>query len=256
MTDLLVSQKGTVLYLTLNRPERLNAFSEEMLRGLTQELRRAASDASVRVVVLSGAGRAFSAGGDVKTMQGVSPDEVHDHIEILIETVLTMVELQKPIVAAVHGVAAGAGFNLALASDLVVASDEARFMMSFVQVGLVSDGGGLWFLPRIVGPHLARELLYLGEPISAQRAYEMGIVNRVVPPEELERSVGELADKLQAKPRRVLENTKRLVGQSLSTGLSDMMHLEQVTQTALAATDDHHEGVRAFQEKREPQFRD
>lgn len=255
MADIVTARVGPVLTVRLNRPDRLNAFSEEMLRGLIAALMEAAADRSVRVVVLSGEGRAFCAGGDVKLMgSGTTPETVYEHINVLVETVQAMTSLEKPIIAAVHGVAAGAGFNLALASDLVVASEDARFIMSFVHVGLIFDGGGLWLLTRAVGPHRARELFFLGEPLGASEAHQWGIVNRVVPVADLENSVMELAHTLAHRSRGPLAQFKRLVGLSTQVSLQDLMRQEQITQAVMAASSDHREGVQAFLEKRPPQF--
>lgn len=256
MADILVEQEGPILRVSLNRPERLNAFSEEMLTGLTAALKSASTDPTVRVVVLSGEGRGFSAGGDVTRMTTGDPEMVADHIALLIDAVQAMVSLEQPIIAAVHGVAAGAGFNLALAADLVVASEQARFVMSFVHVGLISDGGGLWYLPRLVGPHRAKELFFLGEPISAQEAFNWGLVNRVVASEDFPQAVFGLAQTLARRPRRALAQTKRMVGQSFSMDLLDLMRQEQETQTVLAGTWEHREGVQAFLQKRAPNFSD
>lgn len=256
LSDILIDHDGPVLTLRLNRPASLNAFSAEMLTGITEALKSAAHDPAVRVVVLAGEGRAFSAGGDVKTMEAATPDVVYEHIEVLIEVVETMTTLEKPIIAAVNGVAVGAGFNLVLASDLVLASQDARFMMSFVHVGLISDGGGLWFLPRMVSPQRAKQLFFFGEPLSAEEAQQWGLVNGVFPLEELKPAALDWANQLAARPRRALAQVKRLANQSLAMSLPDLMRQEQMAQTVLAGTGDHREGVRAFVEKRNPRFTD
>lgn len=149
---LVIEKLGPVLSLTLNRPESLNAFSPEMILGLTEAIKNAENDDDVRVIVLSGAGRSFSAGGDVKTMGQANGVQVYEHIGRLNRLILTMKEIEKPIIAAVHGFAAGAGVNLALACDLIVAAENSKFALSFSQVGLVSDGGGSYFLPKLIGP--------------------------------------------------------------------------------------------------------
>jgi len=149
-----------VMHLTLNRPDSLNAFSTEMITDLKDAIKQVKEDETIRVLTLSGSGRSFSAGGDVKTMGTNDSIETYDHIGELNELILAMRDLEKPIIAAVHGFAAGAGFNLALASDLIVAAEDSKFIMSFSQVGLISDGGGSYFLPRLVGPYRAKELLF------------------------------------------------------------------------------------------------
>lgn len=254
MADVLQEQVGAALFIRLNRPERLNAFSRDMLESLKQALDWARDCQAVRVVVISGEGRAFSAGGDVKAMAEAGSDLVFEHIELLVQTVEAMTRLEKPIIAAVHGVAAGAGFNLVLASDLVIAGETSRFVMSFVDVGLVSDGGGLWFLPRMVGMHRANQLLYFGEPILAPQAQQWGIVNRVVADDQVMQAAGEWAQTLARKPRRALAHTKRLLQLGGSTGLDELMRQEQTTQMVLSQTNDHREGVAAFKEKRRPNF--
>lgn len=256
MSDIEIERDDSVLIVRLNRPERLNAFSQDMLEGLTGAIKSARVDSSIRAIVLTGAGRSFCAGGDVSTMGDAHPDEVYAHINLLIEAIAVMTHVDKPIVAAVHGAAAGAGFNLVLASDLVVASDDAKFVMSFGQVGLISDGGGLWFLPRLIGPHRAKELFFLSEPIDAKTARDWGIVNRVVGLDDLQDEALKLARTLARQPRRVLAQSKRLIQQATSMSLIDLMRQEQITQTALANSADHREGVNAFMEKRAARFKD
>src|SRR5699024_10364861 len=147
---LLINVEDGIMQLTLNRPNSLNAFSPEMIIGLKEAIKKAGSDESIRVVTLSGAGRSFTAGGDVKTMGTVGALETYEHIGELNELILSIKNLEKPIIACVHGFAAGAGFNLALACDIILAAEESKFAMSFSQVGLVSDGGGSYFLPKLI----------------------------------------------------------------------------------------------------------
>lgn len=254
MTDLLVRQVGPVLSLTLNRPEALNAFSAQMIDGLTQAIQEAQGQDDIRVVILSGDGRSFSAGGDVKTMGEVSPLQVYDHVGKLNDCILAMRDLEKPIVASVHGFAAGAAFNLALACDLIVAADDSRFVLSFAQVGLISDGGGSYFLPRLIGPHLTKEWLFLAEPIAASRAHELGLVNRVVPRGELESETMKLAERLANGPGKAYGMMKRMVDSSQSSNLAQVLQAERMTQSVMVTTEDHREGVTAFREKRIPIF--
>ena len=254
MADLLAVQEGPVLRLMLNRPERLNAFSREMLDGMTEALVAAAVDPAIRVVIIRGAGRAFSAGGDVQQMGSASGAEVAQHISILNRTVMAMVNLPKPVIAQVHGVAAGAGFNLALAADLVVASEEARFIMSFIQVGLISDGGGSYWLTRTLGPRRAKEHLFLGEPLSASHAQDLGLANRVVPLADLDSETDALAQRLVEAPASAIREMKRLVNRSAALSLGEVLEEERAAQAFLAETADHQEGIRAFLEKRRPTF--
>lgn len=254
MTHLLVRQIGPVLSLTLNRPEALNAFSAEMIEGLTKAMQEAQESEEIRVVILSGAGRSFSAGGDVKTMGEVTPVQVYDHVGKLNNCILAMRELEKPIVASVHGFAAGAAFNLALACDLIVASDDSRFVLSFAQVGLISDGGGSYFLPHLIGPHLAKEWLFLADPIPALRAHELGLVNRVVPVAELESETMKLAQRLATGPGKAYGMMKRIVHGAESSNLAQVLEDERLAQSIMVTTEDHREGVSAFREKRRPRF--
>ena len=205
MSDLVAEKQGSILSLTLNRPDRLNAFSEDMIKKLTAEIKQAQNDDSIKVVILNGAGRSFSAGGDVKTMGQASGAGVYEHIGRLNECLLAMQNLEKPIIAAVHGFAAGAAFNLALASDFIIASEESRFVLSFSQVGLISDGGGLYFLTKIVGPQKAKELLFLAEPMDADTAYKAGFLNRVVPLDQLKDEVTSFASRLSQGPTKAYE---------------------------------------------------
>jgi 2-(1,2-epoxy-1,2-dihydrophenyl)acetyl-CoA isomerase len=251
---LLMNQNGGVLSLTLNRPDSLNAFSAEMILGLTSALLDAQQNPEVRAIVLSGAGRSFSAGGDVKTMGQANSSEVYEHIGRLNQCILTMKETEKPIIAAVHGFAAGAGFNLALASDLIVAAEDSKFALSFSQVGLISDGGGSYFVTRLVGPHLAKQFFFSGEPIAAERLYQLGVINHLVPLESLEEEALKIAGRLANGPGRAYGMIKKLVDHSLDATLEEILEQERITQTLMVTTEDHHEGIAAFKEKRKPNF--
>jgi 2-(1,2-epoxy-1,2-dihydrophenyl)acetyl-CoA isomerase len=252
---LLVSQSSAVLSLTLNRPESLNAFSAQMISGLKEAIQFAKVNSDIRVVTISGAGRSFSAGGDVKGMGSGSPVGVYDHIGKLNELVLQMRDLEKPIIAAVHGFAAGAGFNLALASDIIYAADDSKFVLSFSKVGLISDGGGLYFLPRLIGPYKAKELLFNAEPIGAKEAHQLQIVNQIFPAEQLEYEVMNYAKKLAKGPGKAYGLIKKIADQSLTSSLPEILEQERVTQAMVATSEDHKEGVNAFKEKREPLFK-
>ncbi|MDP4171503.1 MAG: enoyl-CoA hydratase [Bacillota bacterium] len=251
---LLIDQEGAVLFLTLNRPESLNSFSAEMIQGLTKALCDAQENPEIRVIILSGSGRSFSAGGDVKTMGEASSVEVYEHIGRLNQCILKMKETEKPIIAAVHGFAAGAGFNLALACDLIVAAEDSKFALSFSQVGLISDGGGSYFVPMLVGPHLAKQFLFSAEPIPAERLYQLGVINYLVPAESLREETLKIASKLAKGPGRAFGMIKKLVDHSLNATLEEMLEQERITQTLMVATEDHLEGIAAFKEKRKPNF--
>ncbi len=252
---LLINVEDGIMQLTLNRPNSLNAFSPEMIIGLKEAIKKAGSDESIRVVTLSGAGRSFTAGGDVKTMGTVGALETYEHIGELNELILSIKNLEKPIIACVHGFAAGAGFNLALACDIILAAEESKFAMSFSQVGLVSDGGGSYFLPKLIGPYLAKELLFSAEPISADRAHTLGIINHVYPVHAFERECTALAVRIANGPSTTFGFIKKLVDQSLTSNLETILEQERITQATLVSTEDHKEGVQAFKEKRKPNFR-
>jgi 2-(1,2-epoxy-1,2-dihydrophenyl)acetyl-CoA isomerase len=252
---LIVKKRNSVLSLQLNRPASLNAFSPEMIGRLIEEMEAAQTNDEIGAIVLSGSGRSFSAGGDVKTMGQAGPVETYEHIGKLNELVLMMRALQKPIIAVVHGFAAGAAFNLALASDIILATEDSQFVMSFSQVGLISDGGGLYFLPRLIGPYRAKELFFSAEPISAETAHQWGIVNHLYPLEELEQEAFRFAEKLADGPSRAFGLIKKITDQAATAGLAEILEQERITQSMMVTTDDHREGVAAFKEKREPVFK-
>jgi 2-(1,2-epoxy-1,2-dihydrophenyl)acetyl-CoA isomerase len=252
---LLIEKLGPVLSLTLNRPESLNAFSPEMILGLKDALTNAQNDEDIQVIVLSGAGRSFSAGGDVKTMGQADSNQVYEHIGKLNELILLMKETEKPIIATVHGFAAGAGFNLALACDLIVAAEDSKFALSFSQVGLISDGGGSYLLPRLIGPHLAKQFFFTAEPIPAERLYQLGVINYLVPLEKLQEETTKFALKLAHGPGKAFGKQKKLIDQSFTYSLEDILEQERLIQTLMVQTADHKEGITAFKEKRKPAFK-
>ena len=252
---LIVEKLGPVLSLTLNRPESLNAFSPEMILGLKEALHQAQHEEDIQVIVLSGAGRAFSAGGDVKTMGQAKGVQVYEHIGKLNELILLMKETEKPILAAVHGFAAGAGVNLALACDLILAAEGSKFALSFSQVGLISDGGGSYLLPRLIGPHLAKQFFFTAEPIAAERLYQLGAINYLVPLEKLQEETTKFALKLAHGPGKAYGKQKKLIDQAFNTTLEEILEQERLIQTIMVETDDHQEGIAAFKEKRKPAFK-
>ncbi|MFC5712315.1 enoyl-CoA hydratase/isomerase family protein [Thalassorhabdus alkalitolerans] len=251
---LLVEERQGVMYVTLNRPERLNAFSPDMMEGLLQALSEAEEKSEVKAIVLSGAGRSFSAGGDVKSMGEATPAKVYSHIERLNEVIKKIKRVEKPIIAAVHGFAAGAGFNLALACDLIVSSKDSKFAMSFGQVGLISDGGGSYFLPKLVGIHRAKEIMFSGEAIEAERAYEIGIVNQLFDPDEMKEKTESYAARIARGPIGAYGMMKKVMDHSLNASLEEILQEERISQTLMVASEDHKEGVQAFVEKRAPSF--
>ena len=251
-----VTLEAGVATVTLNRPEKLNAFAGHMRRDLAEALEQAASDKAVRVVVVTGAGRGFCAGADVKFMQELMErDDVEEFRRLLGagRRVLTAIrQMAKPVVASVNGPAYGAGFNLALACDLRIASETASFSQSFVKVGLHPDWGGTYFLPRVVPTNIACEMFFLGEAFDAQRALQFGIVNRVVPEAELAAATRELAGRLRDAPHASIAAAKRAVYLSESESLERMLQYETEAQIQCFQSREARERVRAFLERREP----
>ena len=256
----LSQQHGGIVTLTLNRPESLNAMNEAMMGELERILIELEVDAALRAVVLTGAGRAFSSGGDQKRGAEEVPPSFFEGdrggalIERLNRCILRMQRLGKPIVGSINGVAAGAGMNIALATDLRIASETARFGEVFARVGLVPDGGGTYFLPRLVGSAKAMEMILLADIIDAQEALRIGLVNRVVPAEQLEQETLKLAERLAQGPTVAYGLAKTGLYQGLGMSLEDVLNMEARNQAIAARTPDRAEGVAAFLEKRPPRF--
>ena len=255
---ILVSEADCILTITLNRPDKLNAFIGHMRRDLAEALEQAGSDRSVRVVVITGAGRAFCAGGDVvfmaELMQRRDAEEFARILGAGRRVITAIRQMTKPVIASINGPASGAGCNLALACDLRIASNTATFSQSFAKVGLHPDWGGTYFLPRLVTPNKACEMFFLGESIDAGEAARLGIVNQVVAPEELESTTLQLAERLRAAPPIALAAAKHAVYMSQAADLDEMLRYETEAQLRCFESDDGHEGVHAFLEKREPKF--
>lgn len=251
---LLATRASGVLTLTLNRPEALNSLTTELLDDLATSLREVETDASVRAVVITGAGRAFSAGQDLKAQLEGHGIDLRSHLrEHYLPVIEGMRSLEKPIIAAVNGVAAGAGMSLALAADLRVAGDAASFVQAFVRVGLVPDAAATYYLPRLIGLGRAMELAMLGESIDSRAALAMGLVNRVVADEELATAVADLASRLANGPRS-LGLIKRALSVSLDNEFDKQFRVEETAQLEALDTDDFREGVKAFREKRPASF--
>ena len=253
-----VSETEGIVTITLNRPDKLNAFIGHMRRDLAEALEHAGSDRSIRVVIITGAGRAFCAGGDVSFMSELMQrNDTEEFARILgagRRVILAIRQMTKPVIAAVNGPASGAGANLALACDLRIAATNATFSQSFLKVGLHPDWGGTFFLPRLVTPNKACELFFLGEAIDAEEALRLGIVNQVVAPEELESATQQLAERLRIAPPLALAAAKQAVYESQGASLEEMLRYETEAQLRCFESDDGHEGVHAFLEKRDPHF--
>ncbi len=258
--DLVEIVKDGVAVLTLNRPDRLNALSGPMLAALGEALPRLADDPDVGVVVLTGAGRGFCAGGDVKAMAegrefSGTFEEKAQSLRAAMETSRWLHEMPKVTIAMVRGAAAGAGLSLALACDLRVASDSARFATAFARVGYSGDFGGSWYLTKLVGTAKARELYYTADIVDAQQALALGLANRVVPDARLEEETMALASRLARGPRVAYRYMKRNFNAAESGALEDSLDLEAWHHTRCGETEDHREAAKAFVEKREPIFR-
>ena len=257
-TNISSSETEGILTITLNRPEKLNAFIGHMRRDLAEALEHAGSDRSVRVVVITGAGRAFCAGGDVafmaELMQRRDSEEFSRILGAGRRVILAIRQMTKPVIASINGPASGAGCNLAFACDLRIASSAATFSQSFAKVGLHPDWAGTYFLPRLVTPNKACEMFFLGDSIDAAEAGRLGIVNQVVAPEELEAVTLQLAERLRGSPPIALAAAKHAVYMSQTAELEEMLRYETEAQLRCFESDDGHEGVQAFLERREPKF--
>jgi 2-(1,2-epoxy-1,2-dihydrophenyl)acetyl-CoA isomerase len=247
-----------VARITLDRPDVLNSFDRAMAERLQEILDAIAKDAAVRAVYLTGAGRAFCAGQDLAEAAPKDAEPIADfaeHVRRMYNPIVLAIRgLDKPVVCGVNGVAAGAGANLALACDLVIAAHEASFIQAFVKIGLVPDTGGTWFLPRLVGLAQATALTMLGEKISAERAVEIGLIYKACPGAALEETAFGLARQLATQPTRALGLIKRMLNASSGATLDEQLGLEAKCQGEAGRTADYAEGVRAFHDKRPPAF--
>jgi 2-(1,2-epoxy-1,2-dihydrophenyl)acetyl-CoA isomerase len=256
---ILFEKSGGVATIALNRPEKLNAFDGRMHEELHDALDNAATDDEIRCLVLRGEGRGFSAGADLKSEDlSRKAGEVPDLGEYLrrtySRTITKIVAMEKPVVASLHGPVYGAGVGLALACDVRLAAESARFSVAFVKIGLMPDAGVTYFLPRIVGLGRAVEMSMLGGAVDAEEAYRIGLVNRVVLDEMLEEETAVFAKRLAAMPTRALGSMKQALYASFESDLETALEREAVGQTLCGRTADHEEGVAAFFEKRDPHF--
>jgi 2-(1,2-epoxy-1,2-dihydrophenyl)acetyl-CoA isomerase len=260
MTDELIkiTEADGIVTITLNRPDRLNALVGHMRRDLAEALEEAGSDPEVRVVVINGEGRAFCAGGDVQFMAELVERNDSEEFARLLgaarRVVLAIRQMTKPVIASIEGPASGAGFNLALACDLRIASRTATFSQSFVKLGFLPDWGGTYFLPRMVTSNIACELFFLGDTIDANEAFRLGLINRVVAPEQLEVETQKLAERLRDGPAVSIAAAKHAVYASEHDSLEQMLQYEVEAQVRCFESEDGREGVRAFLEKRPPRF--
>src|SRR5919202_5751507 len=249
----LVEVRDRVAWIRLNRPDRMNAVSGELRKQLLAGLKQIERDDSVRVVVISGSGRAFCAGADVRefgTREG-SLEAIRDEYHGILTRLRSM---PKPTIAAMNGVAAGIGASIAMACDIRYAVPEASFVEAFVKIGLTVDGGATWLLPRLIGPGKALEMFYTGDPLPAEDAETLGLVNRLLEPSELEPAVRDLAERLARGPARALGAIKRSVNFATGVTMEEAMEFEFHLQGVMMETEDFREGVSAFLEKRAAKF--
>jgi 2-(1,2-epoxy-1,2-dihydrophenyl)acetyl-CoA isomerase len=256
----IVERDGPVGRLVLDRPEKLNAFFGTMRDEIADGLEELGADESVRVVIVTGRGRAFCAGADVTYMSQLLEAGDYDEANALVEAGRRVIQavtgMPKPAIAALNGPAAGGGANLALCCDLRIAAASASIGQTFNRIGLHPDWGGTWIVPRLVGPARAAELFMLADMVPAERALEMGLVNRVVPDEELERTTAEWAARLVAKPALSLALAKQAIRRTWTSTLDEMLGFEADAQDRCFRSADAREGIRAFTEKRPPRFGD
>lgn len=247
---------GSVLKISLNRPDKFNSFTREMALQMQAALDTAATDSSVRAVYLTGEGKAFCAGQDLAEAIDINGPGieriVRDHYNPI---VMKLRNLEKPVICAVNGVAAGAGANIALACDVVIAGISVAFIQAFSKIGLVPDNGGSFFLPRIIGFGKASALMMLGDKVSAEEAEKMGMIYKVVEDSKLHEEAMAVAKTLAAMPTRALGMTKLMLNQSMDNDLAQQLEMEAEMQIAAANTKDYQEGVNAFLEKRKPTFK-
>lgn len=240
--------------ITMNRPKSLNSMSLDMVEGFIRSLQEAETDSQVRVVVVTGSGRAFSAGGDLKTLDELHTTEERRQFIVKVGTIVKLIhDMSKPVIAMVNGVAAGAGFNLALACDMAYAADNAKFIQSFVNVGLSPDCGGFYYLAKAVGMAKAKELMLTARPVGAQEAEHLNLVNGVFAQEELEAATMKLAARLAEAAPLAVAMTKKAVN-DYSASLEETLTFESLASSSLLGTVDFKEGVTAFAEKRAPRF--
>ncbi|TAL04191.1 MAG: enoyl-CoA hydratase [Rhodospirillaceae bacterium] len=253
---LLYEVNDRIATVTLNRPEAMNATTDEMYRELSALWRDIAADKNVACVILTGAGRGFCAGADLKARKDdMSPLQRRArHRWILKDVLEPLVRLEKPVIAAVNGAAVGAGFNIALACDFIIASDQASFVQAFARVGLVPDLGGLYLLGRVIGINKAKELCFTARKVSAQEASTMGIVNHVVPHDRLLAETWVIAAAIAKGSPTALAMTKTLLDRGTNATLDQMLEFESYATTVAFLTPEYEEGVRAFREKRAPDF--
>ena len=245
-----------VCTITFNRPDFYNAFNDEISYEFQDALKSAAKDNEVRVVVITGEGKAFCSGQDLKSARNEDERMFYNSLEKRYNPIIrAMRKLPKPIIARLNGVAAGAGCSLALAADMIIARESAKLVEVFINIGLVPDSGSSFFLPNLVGYQKAFELCAMGTKVSAQEALEMGIVNKVVPDDELDEAVKQYTDYFAKAPTKSIGMIKKMLNKAATSSLDDMLEYEKYSQQIAGSSEDYKEGKQAFLDKRKPEFK-
>jgi enoyl-CoA hydratase/carnithine racemase len=252
--EILCTEKEGIFRIVLNRPESLNSLSNSIIDELINALNYAAGNKDIRVIVLAGAGKAFSAGGDLETIKSSDALSLRDYVEKIGGIIKLITSMEKPVIAEVSGVAVGSGCNLAIAADIVIAGEKARFGQGFLPLAFVNDGGGTYLMPRLIGLRKAQEIILTGKMLNAGEAEKIGLISKVVKVEELENAVMETARQLAASAPRALGFTKLLLNRSSVLDLNETLAYEAYIQGICKQTNDHKEGLDAFANKRSPNF--
>lgn len=256
MSDILLYDlKDGIATITLNRPDTYNAFNNDLSFQFIDALKKVRKDPAVRVVVLTGSGKAFCSGQDLKDVAGKTRS-LGESVEKRYNPMVRLITgIEKPFICRMNGVAAGAGASIALACDYVIASEKAKMVWAFANIGLVLDSGSSYFLPRLVGRQKAFELATLGEKVTSLQALELGLVNQVVAPEELDGAVQTIAERYAKAPTKAIGLIKRMLNRSFNSSIDDMLEMEKHGQEIAGRTEDYKEGVLAFNEKRSPVYK-
>lgn len=256
MEPILFEVKGSLGCITFNRPEKYNSFTRELALSMQDALKQCRDNEAIRCIIITGAGKAFCAGQDLGEVTQENPPSLSTIISEHLNPIIRLIrEIEKPILAAVNGVAAGAGANVALACDITVAAPKANFIQAFSKIGLIPDSGGTFFLPRLVGLQRAAAYMMLGEKVSAQEAERVGMIYKVLEDENFMDAAIALANQLAQMPTRGLGLTKRALNQALTNDLDRQLAVEEQLQSSAGLTEDYNEGVSAFLEKRTASFK-
>ena len=255
-TCLSYTLENGVCTITFNRPDVYNAFNNELSFEMQDALKKATKDENVRVVVITGAGKAFCSGQDLKAASGVPNRDLSESLEKRYNPIIRLMRnMPKPIIARVNGVAAGAGCSIALACDIIVAAESAKFIEIFINIGLVLDSGSSYFLPRLVGSARAFEMSTMGSRVTATQAFEWGMINKVVADEQLDKAVEDYTNYYLAAPKKAIGLMKKMLNKSFNSSLDEMLDYEMYCQKIAGYSHDYKEGVDAFVAKRKPEFK-